>query len=66
MAAYDFGDLPDRHAFITNTMQPRPGRRRLYGQPEEVGGVESVDCGPSIGPIAGISRDALAARPSPL
>src|SRR4030088_1774575 len=62
MPADDFGDLPDRNTLVTDAMQPSPGRPPLHRQSEQLSGVQSVHRGPSIGPIAGKRRDALAAR----
>jgi hypothetical protein len=61
MPADRLGDGADRHALVRDPVQYRSRRSLLQRQAEEVRGIEPVNGGPAVGPIADVAGDALLA-----
>jgi hypothetical protein len=55
------GDVTERYALVTDSVQPRPGRRGFQRQPVQPGRVELVHGRPPAGPVADVAGDALVA-----
>ena len=56
------GDVAQRHALLSHPVQHGSGRGVFQREAEQTRGVEAVDRGPVVAPVADVPRDALVAR----